>query len=323
MTIREDDVAAMRGPALLPGDGEPGLDHVTMKGRAVLLASLLVGHGMARGDVVAVLSEHSPRVYELVMGARHAGLVLLVVDPAHTLEQNAFAINTSGALVLVASSRQASRAQALQPLTPYIRARYGLDGELAEHRSLALARSSAPIRVTDAPPSGTLHHAIGPSGRPVEIRLADPLADAAGREHCSDLIGDIGLGPDTVCVGATPVLSPVSAVLGAAVIGSGGSVAVPRNPTGVEALRCAFGVDATLLHLSSAAACEVREVDAERVRRLTPPGLRRVVVDGAGCTPGVRHELVARWGELVRFVEPSYGEAGSPDPECSVTHAEI
>lgn len=324
MTIREADVAAMRGCALLPGDADQGLDHVTLTGRSILLASLLAGHGLRRGDAVALLAEQSPAVYELLVGVRRAGLVLLVVDPAHTLEQNAFAINTSGALVLVAATPQTERAQALVPMTPYIRARYGLDGELADHRSLQFARSAAPVRVTDAEPSGTLHHAIGPSGRPVEIRLPDPLADACGRQHLRELVGDLDAGPGTVLVGSTPALTPVAALLGVAVLASGGSVAVPRRPTGVEVLRTASGVDATLLHLSAEVAGEIAELPPDRVLRLTPPDLVRVVVDGDGCPLAVRQALTRLWGPGVRLVAPAYLEPSDPpDSDCSVTQAEI
>lgn len=321
MTIREADVAAMRGRALLPGDAEPGLDHVTLTGRSILLASLLAGHGLRRGDVVALLSEQSSAVYELLMGLRRAGLVLLVVDPVHTLEQNAFAINTSGALVLVTAAAQAQRAQALVPMTPYIVARYGLDGEVPDHRSLPLARSAAPVRVTGDAPSGTLHHAIGPSGRPVAIRLPDPLADEAGRSHLRELVGDLDPGAGTVLVGSTSTLTPVAALLGAAVLASGGAVAVPRRPTGVEVLRAAFGVDATVLHLSSDAAAEVADLPAERVLRLTPPELELVVVDGNGCPSSVRRALAELWGRAVRVAEPGY--VAPSDPDCSVTQAEI
>ncbi|HVK30717.1 MAG TPA: AMP-binding protein [Nocardioides sp.] len=327
MTIREADVAAMRGCALLPGDTEPGLDHVTLTGRSILLASLLAGHGLRRGDVVALLSEQSSAVYELLIGLRRAGLVLLVVDPAHTLEQNAFAINTSGALVLVTATAQAQRAQALVPMTPYIRARYGLDGEAADHRSLPLARSAAPVRVTGDAPSGTLHHAIGPSGRPVEIRLPDPLADEVGRGHLRELLGDLDPDAGTVLVGSTSALAPVAALLGTAVLASGGAVAVPRRPTGVEVLRTAFGVDATVLHLSADVASEVADLRPDRVLRLTPPELARVVVDGDGCPLSVRRALVDLWGTAVRVVEPAYLVASDPpdppDSDCSVTHAEI
>lgn len=327
MTIRDADVAAMRGSALLPGDAGPGLDHVTLTGRSILLASLLAGHGLRRGDVVALLSEQSSAVYELLLGLRRAGLVLLVVDPAHTLEQNAFAINTGGALVLVTATAQAQRAEALVPMTPYIRARYGLDGELPQHRSLPVARSAAPVRVTGDLPSGTLHHAIGPSGRPVEIRLPDPLADDVGRGHLRELLGDVEPGSGTVLVGSTPTLAPVAALLGAAVLASGGTVAVPRRPTGVEVLRTAFAVDATVVHLSAAAANEVAGLARDRVLRLTPPELALVVVDGAGCAPSDRLALVDRWGPLVRVVEPAYLSASEPleppDSDCSVIHAEI
>lgn len=321
MTIREADLTALRGLALLPSDVDPGLDHVSLTGRSTLLASLMAGHDLGRGDVVALLAEQSSAVYELLVGLRRAGLVLMVVDPTHTLEQNAFAINTSGALVLVASTAQSERAQALVPLTPYIRARYGIDGELPDHRSLQLARSAAPVRVVEFDPAGSLHHTIGPSGRPVEVRVPDPLADDAGRAHLRDLLGDLVPGPGTVLVDSAPVLTPVAALLGAAVLGAGGGVAVPRRPTGVELLRTAFACDATLLHLTADAATEIADLRPDRVLRLSPPDLERVVVDGDGCALAVRQALAALWGSAARVVEPDY--LGSSDGACSATQAEI
>ncbi|WP_156391556.1 MULTISPECIES: AMP-binding protein [unclassified Nocardioides] len=321
MSISEAGVAALRGCALLSSDSAPELDHVTLAGRSMLLASLFAGHDLQRGDVVALLSEHTTGVYEFLVGVRRAGLVLMVLDPAHTLEQLAFAINTSGAFVVVASTGQQATAQALVSLTPYIRARYGLDADFPDHRSLPLARSAAPVRVVDAAPSGTLHHVIGPSHRPVEIRLPDPVDDALGRAHARELFGDVELGPDTVLVGSAPVLSTVAAQLGTAVLARRGGVAVPRRPTGVEVLRTAFAVDATVLHLTSDAAIEIIGLGADRVLRLSPPGLALVVVDGAGCSAPVRRALGDLWGPLVRVVEPAYLQLEESD--CSVTQAEI
>ncbi|KRB80393.1 hypothetical protein ASE01_02660 [Nocardioides sp. Root190] len=327
MTIREADVAAMRGRALLSADGDPGLDHVTLTGRSILLASLLAGHGLARGDVVAVLAEESTRVYELLVGVRRAGLVLMVVDPSHTLEQSAFAINTSGAKVVVAAHAQADLAQALVPLTPYIRARFGLDVEFPEHRSLQLARSSAPVRVSDGAASGTLHHIIGPSGRPIELRLPDPVDDEVGRSQAEELTGEHVVGVATVLVESAPMLTPVAAQIGTMVLAAGGTVAVPRTATGVEVLRTAFAVDATLLHLTADAAAEIADLPPDRVLRLTPPDLAGVVVDGDGCALGVRSALAGLWGSRVRVVEPGYLVPVDPfapaDSDCSVTHAEI
>lgn len=327
MSISEADVAAMRGHALLSSDGEPGLDHVTLAGRSVLLASVLTGHGLGRGDVVALLSEQSAGVYELLAGVRRAGLVLMVVDPAHSLEQMAFAINTTGALVIVASTGQSAAAEALVSLTPYVRARYGLDGELPEHRSLPLARSAAPVRLINADPAGTIHHTIGPSGRPVALRLPDPLAGSVGRSHLRELVGDVVIDASTVLVGSTPALSAVAAQLGTAVLASGGGVGVPRRPTGVEVLRTAFAVEATVLHLTREAAAEIAELGVDRVLRLTPPDLGLVVVDGAKAPESVRRALEDLWGAAVRVVEPGYLDPDRTQETeasaCSVTQAEI
>jgi hypothetical protein len=327
VTIREADVAAMRGRALLSADGDPGLDHVTLTGRSILLASLFAGLGLRPGDVVALLADQSTSAYELLVGVRRAGLVLMVVDPAHTLEQSAFAINTGGALVVVASSSQSALAQGLVPLTPYVRARFGLDAELPEHRSLQLARSAVPVRLVEASPAGTLHHVIGGSGRPVELRLPDPVDDERGREQGSELLGDHVAGMATVLVESAPCLTPVAAQVATLVLAGGGTVAVPRTPTGVEVLRTAFAVDATMLHLTAKAAADIGALGADRVLRLTPPGLACVLVDGVGTVTGVRGSLDALWGSRVRVVEPDYLVPVDPfaptDSDCSVTHAEI
>lgn len=327
MTIREADVAAMRGRALLTADGDPGLDHVTLTGRSILLASLFTGHGLGPGDVVALLADQSTDVYELLVGVRRAGLVLMVVDPAHTLEQNAFAINTSGALVMVAASSQSAVAQALVPLTPYIKARFGLDAELPGHRSLPLARSAAPTRFVEAPAAGTLHHVVGGSGRPAELRLPDPVDDPEGRRQCAELVGGNALGAGAVLVESASVLTPVAVQLGTAVLVAGGTVAVPRTPTGVEVLRTAYAVDATLIHLTDEVAAQVADLRPERVLRLTPPVLGAVLVDGEGCALSVRNALVGLWGAMVRVVEPDYLAPVDPfapaASDCSVTHAEI
>lgn len=297
MTISEADVAAMRGHTLLGADGDPVLDHVTLTGRSILLASVLAGHGLRRGDVVALLADQSVLVHEFLVGVRRgmwrvrqadpAGLVLMVVDPTHSLEQNAFAINTAGARVLVAGTAHGERARALVPLTPYITARYGLDGELPEHRALPVARSAAPVRLTEADPAGTLHHVIGMSGRPLVLALPDAVTDDQGGAHVRELLGDLVPDNSTVLASSSPALSPVAALLGTAVLAAGGAVTVPRRPTGVELLRTAFGVDATVLHLTAAVAAEVADLPQDRARRLTPAGLERWGVAGSRCPSSV------------------------------------
>ncbi|TWG94920.1 Acyl-CoA synthetases (AMP-forming)/AMP-acid ligases II [Nocardioides sp. J9] len=306
MTISEADVAAMRGHALLGADGDPVLDHVTLTGRSILLASVLAGHGLRRGDLVALLADQSVLVHEFLVGIRRAGLVLMVVDPTHSLEQNAFAINTAGAWVLVAGTAHGERARALVPLTPYITARYGLDGELPEHRALPVARSAAPVRLTEAGPAGTLHHVIGMSGRPLVLALPDAVTDDQGGAHVRELLGDLVPDNSTVLASSSPALSPVAALLGTAVLAAGGAVTVPRRPTGVELLRTAFGVDATVLYLTAAVAAEVADLPQDRARRLTPAGLDVAVVEGDGLDADARASLERLWGGAARIVEPAY-----------------
>lgn len=322
------DLDAGAGPAgpfaVSAGESDSRLDHGALAGRSVLLGSLLTELGLVAGDVVAVLAGQSTAVYELMMGVRQAGMVLAAVDPDRTLEQNAFAINTSGAAVLVADTVRRELAQALVPLTPQIRARFCLDGDFPNHRSLALARVAVPVRSVDGHPAGFLHHAYSPLGRPVAFRTPDPLDTEVGQAHCADLLGDVVPNSDTVLVGSTAILTPTAALLGAAVLGSGGGVVVPRRPTGVDLLRSAAAVDAVVLHLSADVATEVAALPRDRVLALTPARLRRVIVDGA--EPAARAALVGLWGELVWFVDEAYWAeelSEAPVPDFSATQALI
>lgn len=324
VSIHGSNAVARGDSALLGSDGEPLLDRYALTGRAVLVGSVLVSRHAEPGAVVALLAPVSPAVYEFMIGARHAGLVVLVVDPTHTVEQIAFAINNSGATVLIAASALADTADTLASLTPYVTARYGLDEEFAGHRSFPLARSSAPVRMIDAPASGTLHHRIGPFGRPFELRLPDAVDDPVGRANWQELAGDFTATAETVLVESSPILSPVAAQLATVILAAGGGVAVPRQPTGVETLRTAWCVEATVIHLTAQVAVEIADLGLDRARRLTPAGLELVIVDAHGCPRATRHVLADLWGDSVRLISPSYLEPEtSAVLDCSITHAEI
>lgn len=303
MSIRDVTPQAVSGPALVDVRTERVVDRGVLADRADRIAGLLHSHDLGPGAVVALLSELSADAYQVLVAARRAGVALMPLDLSHTLEELAFTLNASGAVVILVSEAQAIRGEALATLTPYIRARYCLDGEFAGHRSLGLARSSAaPLVVPAAAAAGTLHAARGLSARPVAIRVPDPVDEPDGRRDLALMVGAARVSARTVLVPATGLSDPASAQLGAAVLAAGGTVVVPARFRAVEVLRAAFEEDATMLQLSPVVAAEIAGLEARRVRRLTPPRLERVLITAPGCPPAALAGLLGLWAALVRQV---------------------
>lgn len=322
MTVQEARPPARRAPAVVLAATGRSVSHEVLSDRAARLADLLWTVGLRHGDTVALIPGDSVEDLELASAARGSGVVLLPLDPTLSLEEMAYVLNDARARALVVSAYRGDVAVALQGLTPYVEARFVLQGELPGHRPLAVARSAVSRVDASGTPEGTLHYTVVATGRPTSLRVPDAVADADGRRDVEAALGDVAIGPETVLLTGVPLSDPMSAQLVTAVHAHGGTVVRPCTSEAADVLRAMVEHEATLVHASPQQLVGLAKLPQRMWHGQQVRALRRVVLSVPGCPSPVVQALRAAWGPVLRQVYRGAGArvVAAADTDDMVLH---
>src|SRR4051794_36654848 len=161
-------------PAVIMAETGEGLTYRELEDSSVRLARTLAGHGLRRGDVVALLSDNHPRVFEVYWAAQRAGLLVTAVNHHLSADEAAYIVDDCGARALVVSAAKGELAEAIVPATPHVTLRLAFGGAVA-----GAAAPAAP-RAAGGGGGGGGHRAHG-GGRGGEGGGADGHPAARGR----------------------------------------------------------------------------------------------------------------------------------------------
>nr|MDT0667625.1 AMP-binding protein [Micromonospora sp. DSM 115978] len=120
----------------MAGSGET-LTYAELDDRSLRLANLLRAAGLGYGAHVALLSENSPRCYEVYWAALRAGLYVTPVNSHLSHAELAYIVNNCGATALVVSAALAPLSEALVSDTPAGTLRLAFGGRVAGHLDYA------------------------------------------------------------------------------------------------------------------------------------------------------------------------------------------
>src|SRR4051812_22919291 len=80
-------------PAVIMAETGEGLTYRELEDGSVRLARTLHEHGLRRGDVVALLSDNHPRVFEVYWAAQRAGLLVTAVNHHLSADEAAYIVD--------------------------------------------------------------------------------------------------------------------------------------------------------------------------------------------------------------------------------------
>src|SRR3954454_3504923 len=96
------------------------LSYAELEDHSVRLADHLRRLGLARGDVVALLTDNRPQACEVYRAAQRAGLYVTAVNWHLTPAEAAYIVGDCGARVLIASAALAGLAREVREAPPAI-----------------------------------------------------------------------------------------------------------------------------------------------------------------------------------------------------------
>lgn len=146
------------------------LDRASNRG-----AQLFRRLGLRRGDVVAVMFDNEPAVFEVAWAAQRAGLYLTSISTKLTPADVAFILQDSGARLLIASDRLTPSAAAALADLPEVRG-YALTTKAHGLASWSRACADCPdTRISDESAGTDMLYSSGTTGRPKGVK--PPLPD--------------------------------------------------------------------------------------------------------------------------------------------------
>ena len=218
-------------PAVIMGGSGETLTFAELDAGSARLANHLRAAGLRKGDVVALVSENTPRVYEVYWAAQRSGLYVTVVNHHLSAPETAYIVRDCGAKALVVSAGVAGLAAAVEDHVD-VPVRLAFGGEIPGATSysdydatLADVSSEAPA---DQPRGADMLYSSGTTGRPKGIKpaLPDRQVDDPGDTYQATFGPLYGFDADTVYLSPAPLYHAAPLRFSATVQALGGTVVV-------------------------------------------------------------------------------------------------
>ncbi|OIJ66013.1 acyl-CoA synthetase [Streptomyces mangrovisoli] len=289
-------------PAVVMAETGRTLTYAELEQNSLRLANALRAAGLARGDVVAVVSDNAVEVFEVYWAALRSGLYVTAVNRHLAPAEVAYVINDSGARALVVSAELGELARAVAAETPGVALRLAFGGDVPGHDSYTATLAAVSATPRPYQPRGAdMLYSSGTTGRPKGIK--PPLPDRQVHEPGdipTALFGPLyGFGPDTVYLSPAPVYHAAPLRFGGVVHAYGGTVVMMRH----------FDAERALSAIERHRVTHTQWVPTMFVRALKlPPQVRtrydlsslRVAIHAAApCPVNVKRAMIDWWGPIV------------------------
>lgn len=279
---------------VMAGSGET-LTYAELEAQSVRLAHVLRGAGLARGDAVALLSENSPLVLVAYWAALRSGLYLVALNTHLTEDEQAYVLEDSGALALLASPGHAERAAGIADRAPGVRLRL-LGQDLLD----AVARASdAPLG--DQPAGSDMLYSSGTTGFPKAVKppLGEHQVDEPGSTYVALFPQMFGFDADTVYLSPAPMYHAAPLRFCMVITATGGTVVMMERFDAEQAL--ALIQEHRVTHSQWVPTMFVRMLKLpEEVRSAYDVSSLRVAIHAAApCPVEVKQRMVEWWGPVL------------------------
>jgi acyl-CoA synthetase (AMP-forming)/AMP-acid ligase II len=195
--------------AVIMGDSGETRTYGELDAAANRVSHLLREQGLAVGDHVALIVENTPALFDIVWGARYAGLFYTACSTGLTAEELAYIVDDCGARTVFLSARYADRAQALRAGAPKVENWLSVGGPIDGYDPLEDAVADLPTTPAEENrvAGRDMLYSSGTTGRPKGIR---PTSEFLPLEEAPIVVTDImrdmfGMGPDDVYLSPAPL----------------------------------------------------------------------------------------------------------------------
>ncbi|BBX86222.1 acyl-CoA synthetase [Mycolicibacterium aubagnense] len=266
------------------------------------LAVALADLGLAKGDVIAMLSDNAAECFTVYWAALRSGLYLTAVNFHLTADEVAYIVDDCDAKVLIAAGGLGDLAEQVRALVPGVEHAYSFGETLTGFDSyadlLASARDRAP---TDQPRGSDMLYSSGTTGRPKGIKppLLPIQVDEPG-DPITGLLGTaFGVTADDVYLSPAPIYHAAPLRWCGAVQAHGGTVVVLERFKAETMLDAIQQYRATVVQVVPTMFVRMLQLSEEAQASYDVSSLRLAVHAAAPCPPDVKQAMIDWWGPIL------------------------
>ncbi|MDN5918420.1 MAG: acyl-CoA synthetase [Pseudonocardia sp.] len=288
---------------VMAGTGE-ALTYAELEAGSARLARHLHDAGLRRGDVIALISDNTPRVYEVYWAAQRSGLYITAVNHHLSAPEAAYIVGDCGAKALVVSAGVAGLAAAVEEHVD-VTVRLAFGGEIPgasrydDYDATLDGVSAEPL--ADQPRGADMLYSSGTTGRPKGIKptLPDRQIDEPGDTYVAIFGQMYGFDAETVYLSPAPLYHAAPLRFSATVQAVGGTVVVMER----------FAPEAALAAIQTYRVTHSQWVPTMFVRMLKLPdevrarydvsSLKVAIHAAAPCPVEVKQKMIDWWGSVL------------------------
>ena len=285
-------------PAVAMADDGEVLTYSQLEERSIRLANAFRAAGLRRGDVVALLSENSPRYFEVLWAALRSGLYLTAVNWHLAAPEVEYILRDCGAAALVVTESLRHLVDATEGELRALKLQVVIGASGNYEKTLADASPEAPA---DQPRGADMLYSSGTTGRPKGVKpvLPDRQVGDTGDPQVS-LFGPLyGVDQDTVYLSPAPLYHAAPLRFGMVTTSLGGTVVVmPR-----------FDAEAAIREIARARVTHSQWVPTHFVRMLRLPvavrggydlSSHKVAIHAAApISVAIKRQMIDWWGPIL------------------------
>ncbi|WP_433507873.1 acyl-CoA synthetase [Pseudonocardia halophobica] len=288
---------------VMAGSGET-LTFRQLEEGSARLARYLHEAGLRRGDVIAVVTENTPRVFEIYWAARRSGLYVTMVNHHLSAPEAAYIVTDCGAKALLVSAGVAGLAAAIgDQVSVGVRLAFGgpIPGSeaYADYDETLEGVSAEPL--PEQPRGADMLYSSGTTGRPKGIKptLPDSSVDEPGDTYI-DLFGPMyGFDTETVYLSPAPLYHAAPLRFCATVQAIGGTAVVMERFDPEAALAAIERFSVTHSQWVPTMFVRMLKLPEETRRKYDHASLRVAIHAAAPCPPEVKQAMIDWWGPVL------------------------
>ena len=269
--------------------------------RSRRLAHALRAQGLERGDVIALVCDNDPRVFDVYWAAQRSGLYVTAVNYHLAGDEVRYIVDDCNAQAVFAGGAAAKHADAIADLGR-LRWRVAVGGELPGYEDLeqVIAQASAePLE--DQPRGGDMLYSSGTTGRPKGIRaeLPDRQVDEPGDTIVATFGPLFGFDEQTVYLSPAPLYHAAPLRTCATVQALGGTAVVMDRFDAEDALAAIERHRATHSQWVPTMFVRMLKLPEEARAKYDVSSMRVAIHAAAPCPIDVKRAMIDWWGPIL------------------------
>ncbi|MGW5106112.1 acyl-CoA synthetase [Nocardia sp. NPDC004123] len=287
--------------AMVAETGE-SITYRELEERSIRLAHVLYDAGLRRGDVVALLSENSLRVFEVYWAAHRSGLYLTSINHNLSAEEAAYIVRDSGASALIVSAGKGEIATEIVVGADDLKLRLSYNGAVVgfDPYEVAIASASA-TPFEDQPRGAAMLYSSGTTGRPKGVRPPLPSGQVG---EVGDAVVQLtgayfGVDQDTVYLTPAPLYHAAPLRWSAAMQAHGGTVVVMKRFDAESALHAIENHKVTHAQFVPTMFVRMLKLGDDVRTRYDVSSLKVAIHAAAPCPVEVKQKMLAWWGPIL------------------------